>query len=239
MARGVKQGLTSWVATFGKTPRRPRAAPKPSSIRAGSRWARHQRQRGAVVRRHRLDAQARLIAALNPVIRGWRPDFSTVCRHETFEPRDEQRRQHLRSWIRLRPPTKSLTGGDQQYWRCEDGQRNCMPRARGKRWGFHSETPIPRHVNVQGRRSPYAGDEVSWGRRRAPHPGVSTRVARLLKRPDGRGTACGYAFKAGAVLAVDHRIPRTPGGREDATHWPLLPRYGHMAQTARARRGGA
>jgi RNA-directed DNA polymerase len=51
--------------------------------------ARHQRQIGAVVRRPRRDTQARLIAALTPVIRGWSHDFSTVCRHETFEPRDE------------------------------------------------------------------------------------------------------------------------------------------------------
>ena len=33
--------------------------------------ARHQRHLRAVVRRHRMDTQARLIEALNPVIRGW------------------------------------------------------------------------------------------------------------------------------------------------------------------------
>lgn len=95
--------------------------------------ARHQRQRGAVVRRHRMDAQARLIAALNPVIRGWSHDCSTVWSHETFEPRDEQRRQQRRSWIRVRHPNTRLKWGDQQDWRCADGQRHFRPRARGKR----------------------------------------------------------------------------------------------------------
>jgi RNA-directed DNA polymerase len=201
--------------------------------------ARHQRQMGAGVRRHRMDAQERLMAALNPVLRGWSHDCSTVCSHETFAPMDEQRRQQLRSWIRVRHPTKRLKWGDQQYWRCEDGQRNFMPRARGTRLGCHSETPSQRHVKVPGRRSPYDGDEVYWGRRRAHHPGVSTRVARLLKRQEGRCTACGYAFKAGDVRAVDHLIPRTQGGRDDSTNWQRLQRYGHREKTARERRGCA
>jgi RNA-directed DNA polymerase len=201
--------------------------------------ARHQRQMGAVVRRHRMDAQERLSAALNPVIRGWSPYFSTVCSHETFAQMDEQLRQQRRSWIRFRHPNKSLKWGYQKYWRCEDGQRNFRPRARGKRLGFHSETPSQRHVKVQGRRSPYDGDEVYWGRRRAHHPGVSKRVARLLQRQDGRCTACGYAFKAGDVLEVDHLIPRTQGGRDDSTNWQLLHRYCHMEKTARERRGCA
>jgi RNA-directed DNA polymerase len=50
--------------------------------------ARHQRQIGAVVHRHRRAPQARLIEALNPVIRGWSHDYSTVCSHETFEQMD-------------------------------------------------------------------------------------------------------------------------------------------------------
>lgn len=198
--------------------------------------ARHQRQIGAVVRRHRMDTQARLIEALNPVIRGWSHYFSTVCSHETFEQMDEQLRQQLRSWIRLRHPNKTLKWGYQKYWRCEEGQRHFKPRARGKRLSFHTETPIQRHVKVQGRRSPYDGDEVYWGRRRAHHPGVSRRVARLLKRQDGRCAYCGYSFKAGDVLEVDHLIPRKQEGRDDSTNWQLLHRYCHVEKTARERR---
>ena len=183
--------------------------------------ARHQRPIGAVVRRHRMDTQARLIEALNPVIRGWSHYFSTVCSHETFEQMDAQLRQQLRSWIRLRHPNKTLKWGDQKYWRCAEGQRHVKPRARGKRLSFHTETPIQRHVKVQGRRSPDDGDEVSWGRRRAHHPGVSRRVARLLKRQDGRCAYCGDSFKAGDVLDVDHLIPRTQEGRDDSTNWQL------------------
>jgi RNA-directed DNA polymerase len=197
--------------------------------------ARHQRQIGAVVRRHRMVPQARLIAALNPVIRGWSHYYSTVCSHETFEQMDEQLRQQLRSWSRLRHPSKTLKWGYQKYWRREEGQWHFKPRAHGKRLCFHTETPIQRHVKVQGRRSPYDGDAVYWGRRRAHHPGVSRRVARLLTRQDGRCAQRGYSFKAGDVLEVDHRIPRTQGGRDDSTNGQLLHRYCHVEKTARDR----
>ena len=198
--------------------------------------AHHQRQLRVVVRRHRMDTQERLIEALNPVIRGWSHYFSTVCSHETFAQMDEQLRQQLRSWIRFRHPNKSLKWGDQKDWRGADGRRHFMPRAHGKRLWFHTETPIQRHVKVQGRRTPYDGDEVYWGRRRAHHPGTSKRVARLLRRQDGRCTQCGYAFKAGDGLEVDHRIPRIQGGSDDSTNWQLLHRHCHVEKTARERR---
>lgn len=198
--------------------------------------ARHQRQIVGIVRRHRMAPQARLIEALNPVIRGWSHYFSTVCSHEAYEQLDEQLGQQLRSWSRFRHPQKSLKWGAQKYWRCTNGRRHFMPRVHGKRLRFHTETPIRRHIKVQGRRSPYDGDAVYWGRRRAHHPGVSPRVARLLRRQAGRCSQCGYVFKAGDVLEVDHLIPRTQGGRDDATNWQLLHRYCHVQKTARERR---
>ena len=42
--------------------------------------ARHQRQLRAVVHRHRMDTQERVIEALNPGIHGWSHDVSTVYR---------------------------------------------------------------------------------------------------------------------------------------------------------------
>jgi RNA-directed DNA polymerase len=95
--------------------------------------ARHPRQIGAVVRRQRRVRQARLLAALQPVLRGWRHDDSPVGSHETGAPRDAQRRQQLRSWSRLRHPRKPLPWGDQQYWRGEAGPWHGKPRAPGQR----------------------------------------------------------------------------------------------------------
>jgi hypothetical protein len=44
---------------------------------------RQHRQVRDVTTRHRTQRQRRLIAALNPVIRGWRHDCGTVCSQET------------------------------------------------------------------------------------------------------------------------------------------------------------
>ena len=106
---------------------------KTSSTPSREAMARQQRPIGAVGRRHRLETQARLMEAVHPVIRGWRHAVSTVCRHETCEPMDAQRRPQRRSWIRLRHPHKTRPGGDPHYWRCEEGPRHVTPRARGKR----------------------------------------------------------------------------------------------------------
>src|SRR2546422_502601 len=91
------------------------------------------------------------------------------------------------------------------------------PRGGGARLAFHTERPIRRHVKVQARRSPYDGDEVYWSTRQGQYPGVSTRVSTLLKRQAGKCRYCGYYCKIGAVLEVDHIIPRAAGGRDAYT----------------------
>jgi RNA-directed DNA polymerase len=95
--------------------------------------AQHQRPIAERVRRHRLEGQARVMAVLNPMIRGWSHDCSTVCSQETFAPMDDAWRQQWRAWIRVRHPHKHRKWGQQRYWRREDGRRHCIPRGRG-RW---------------------------------------------------------------------------------------------------------
>jgi RNA-directed DNA polymerase len=214
-------GVDSLGFNMRQDPTQAQRGYKPSSKPSREALARHQRQSGAVVRRPRMAPQARLIAALHPVIGGWSHYSSAVCSQETFAQRDAQLRHQRRSWSRLRHPSKTLPWGDQQYGRGEAGQWHFKPRAYGRRLCCHTETPMQRHVNAPGRRSPYDGDAVYWGRRRAHHPGVSRRVARRLTRQAGRWAQCGYSFNAGDVLEVDHRIPRTPGGRDASTNWPL------------------
>jgi RNA-directed DNA polymerase len=196
----------------------------------------HKWQIVAVVRRHRAARQERLIEALTPILRGWSHYFSTVCRKETFEEMDARVRQQLRAWSRFRHPNKPQHWGDQKYWR-QDGERVYFaPRSGGKRLADHTERSMRRHVKVQGRRSPYDGDEVYWSTRRGHYPGVSQRVATLLKRQAGKCRHCGGSFKADDVLEVEHIIPRAAGGREAYTNGQLLHRYCHLEKTGRERR---
>jgi hypothetical protein len=82
-------------------------------------------------RRHRLEGQARWMAVLHPMIRGWRTACSTVCSKETFAPLDAAVRQPWRAWIRVRQPHKHRPWGQQRYWRRADGRRHCTPRGGG------------------------------------------------------------------------------------------------------------
>jgi len=232
-------GVDSRGCNIRQDPRQSTRGDKPISNPSREAMARHQRQLRAVVHRHRLDTQGRLIEAFTPVSRGWSHDCSTLCRDETFEPRDAQRRQQLRSWIRCRQPPKRLKWGSQKDGRPEEGQWNCRPRAGGKRWGVHTATPMQRHVPGQGRRSPDEGDEVHWSRSRAHQPGGSRRVVRLLKSQDGRWTSGGDAVTAGDVLDVEPRIPRQQGGSDVSTNWQRWHRDCRVEKPARDRRRGA
>lgn len=71
----------------------------------------------------------------------------------------------------------------------------------------HSETPIVRHIKVQGERSPYDGDWIYWGSRMGKHPEVDTSTATLLKRQKGKCAHCGLYFKDEDLLETDHIIP--------------------------------
>ena len=198
--------------------------------------AQHQRQLVEVVRRHRMESQGRFIEAVNPVIRGWSNYFSTVCSKETFEDLDWELRQQLRAWIRFRHPRKSLKWSYQKYWRRQAQRLDFAPPGGRQRLRFHAETPIKRHIKVQGRRSPHDGDEIYWSQRQGHYPGVSQRVATLLKRQHGNCPACGYHFKVGDVLEVDHLIPRAQGGKDEYANWQVLHRYCHVEKTAHERR---
>ena len=182
--------------------------------------AQHQRPIVESVRRQRMEGQARVMAVLTPMSRGWSHDFSTVCRKATFAQRADALRQQWRAWIRVRQPNQHRQWGQPRYWRREDGRRHCSPRGSGRRFAFPVERPIRRHVKVQARHSPDDGDAVSGSTRRGHEPGVSTRVATWRKRHAGKCRHCGGYSKADDGLAVAHIIPRAVGGREAYTHGP-------------------
>ena len=94
------------------------------------------------------------------------------------------------------------------------------------------ETPIERHIKVQNSRSPYDGDWVYWSSRMGRHPEVNGRVATLLKRQEGKCPECNLFFKEGDILEVDHRIPRSQGGKDEYINLQLLHRHCHDTKTA-------
>ena len=197
---------------------------------------RHGLRMGEVIAHQKMADQAQLINELGPVIGGWSNDYSRVCSKKTYSTVDRTLLNQLRAWIKSRHPKQSRQGATAKYWKREGGKLHFSPKDSRIRLRFHSETPIKRHVKIQGNRSPYDSDWMYGSTRMGHRPGVSTRVATLLKSQQGRCHRCGLYCKAGDVLEVDHILPKAQGGKDAYHHWQLLHRHGHAVKTAEDRR---
>jgi RNA-directed DNA polymerase len=182
--------------------------------------------------------QRTLIGALAPHIRGWSNYYSRVVSAKAFRTLDHTLYTQLRSWAMSRHPNKSKHWIMGKYWRVDEGKGwRFQPPLEGRALTLHSHTPIRRHVKVQATRSPYDGDWVYWGTRLGRHPTISPRVARHLRKQQGRCRACGLYFTEHDTLEVDHIIPKAQGGNERDDNLQLLHRHCHARKTTQDHRG--
>jgi RNA-directed DNA polymerase len=64
------------------------------------------------------------------------------------------------------------------------------------------------------------------------NPEMPSRVSKLLKKQKGKCTHCGLFFRENDVIEVDHRIPKSKGGKDSYDNWELLHRHCHDTKTA-------
>lgn len=188
-----------------------------------------------VIKSHKTAPQKALIRKLNPIIRGWANYYSTVCSKEIFSKMDNCVHQQLRAWTLFRHPNKNQKWIVNKYWRTVEGNNWVFVDRKGDeimRLLKHSETPIVRHIKVQGNRSPYDGDWVYWSTRMGKHPEISERISCLLKQQKGKCNHCGLFFKDGDLLEIDHKIPKSQGGKDSYFNLQLLHRHCHDNKTA-------
>ncbi len=164
----------------------------------------HYQQLASIVKAHKVASQADLIARLNPVIRGWSNYYATVVSKETFSSLDNRLFIKLCCWAHRRHPQKSKTWIARKYWQLTQEDGRTFARSDGHKLLRHSETPIQRHIKVQGERSPYDGDWSYWATRLGRHPELPLRVAALLKRQQGNCLECGLYFTSDDLLEVHH-----------------------------------
>ena len=205
---------------------------KPSSEKVKA----HSNKMNQVIRQHKSSPQIALIKELNPIIRGWSNYYATVVSKKTFSSCDNITYNQLRRWAYRRHPQKSHQWVVQKYWHSE-GNRNWVFSTRNDQ-GFsqlktHTETPIVRHVKIQGARSPFDGDLIYWSSRLGRHPELSREVTTLLKGQKGKCNHCGLVFKDEDLLEVDHIIPISRGGNNSYSNKQLLHRHCHDVKTAR------
>ncbi|MEA5500942.1 group II intron reverse transcriptase/maturase [Limnoraphis robusta] len=189
----------------------------------------------AVIEAHKTAPQAALISRLNPIIRGWANYYSTVISKEAFSDLDSLIFLKLFAWAKRRHPNKSKEWVVKKYWQTIKGDNWVFAtRSEGKnpmRSQKHSATEIKRHVKVKGESSPYDGNLVYWSTRMGNNPEMPKRVSKLLKKQKGKCTYCGLIFRENDVMEVDHRIPKSKGGKDSYENWDLLHRHCHDTKT--------
>src|SRR5919202_1158366 len=196
----------------------------------------HYDQIASVIEAHKAAPQAALISRLNPIIRGWANYYATVVSKVAYSDIDDLMYQKLRAWAKRRHPRKNGEWVSRKYWQSIGGDNWVFAtREEGTtplRLHNHADTPIVRHVKVKGESSPYDGNLVYWSTRMGNNPEMPSRVSKLLKKQKGKCTHCGLYFRENDVMEIDHRIPKSRGGKDSYDNWQLLHRHCHDTKTA-------
>ncbi|MFM6436066.1 MAG: group II intron reverse transcriptase, partial [Microcystis panniformis] len=193
-----------------------------------------------VIKKHRTAPQSALISHLNPIIRGWANYYSGIVSTDTFNKLDNTIWFMLRAWTisrcgkadyeklsnYFRPGTVKLSNGKerQESWlfRTKDGYQL---------WK-HNWTPIVRHTLVRPDASPFDGNWTYWATRRGQAIDTPTRVAKLLKKQQGKCSRCGQYFTPSDLIEVDHIHPISLGGKDEYKNLQLLHRHCHDDKSA-------
>ena len=195
----------------------------------------HYDQIASVIEAHKAAPQAALISRLNPIIRGWANYYATVVSKVAYSDIDDLMYQKLRAWAKRRHPRKNGEWVSRKYWQSIGGDNWVFAtRKEGTtplRLHNHADTPIVRHVKVKGESSPYDGNLVYWSTRMGNNPEMPSRVSKLLKKQKGKCTHCGLYFREEDVMEIDHKIPKSQGGKDSYDNWQLLHRHCHDTKT--------
>src|SRR4028119_1622297 len=190
----------------------------------------------SVIEAHKSAPQAALINHLNPIIQGWAKYYATVVSKEAYAELDYLMYQKLNAWAKRRHPKKNGGWISKKYWHTIGGENWVFAtREEGEtlfRLLSHVSTPVVRHVKVKGESSPYDGNLVYWSTRMGNSPEMPNRVSKLLKRQKGKCAYCDMFFREYDVMEVDHKIPKSKGGKDSYDNWDLLHRHCHDTKTA-------
>jgi RNA-directed DNA polymerase len=196
----------------------------------------HYDQIARIIEAHKAAPQAALISRLNPIIRGWANYYATVVSKVAYSDIDDLMYQKLRTWAKRRHPNKNVEWVSKKYWHSLGGDNWVFAtRKEGTsplRLLDHADTPIVRHVKVKCESSPYDGNLVYWSTRMGKNPEMPNRVSKLLKRQKGKCSHCGLFFRENDVMEIDHKIPKSQGGKDSYENWQLLHRHCHDTKTA-------
>ncbi|NCR80577.1 MAG: RNA-directed DNA polymerase [Microcystis aeruginosa K13-05] len=193
-----------------------------------------------VIKKHKTAPQSALIRQLNPIIRGWANYYSGVVSTDTFNKLDYTIWLMLRAWTVSRcgkanykklskyfgPGTVKLSNGKERH------ESWLFQTKDGVHLWKHNWTAIVRHTLVRADASPYDGNWTYWATRRGQAIDTPTRVAKLLKKQQGKCSRCGQYFTPSDLIEVDHIHPISLGGKDEYKNLQLLHRHCHDDKSA-------
>ncbi len=188
---------------------------------------RHYARLKQIVKKHGQAPQSKLIAELNPIIRGWSNYYKTANAKKALSLTDHKLFQSLWGWATSRCKHTAKGKIKTKYWnnwRFTDG-KYLLNR--------HSDTKIERHIKVNGRKSPFDGDHVYWTLRLSKYSGLPTRIQKILKTQNGKCNGCQRPFLVGDRMEIDHIIPKSLGGLDLYINLQLLHQHCHDSKTAK------
>jgi len=166
---------------------------------------RHWAKLSEIISQNKAAKQVNLIGVLNPLSAGWANYYSAVVSTKTFHLLDHRLYEKLRRWAFFRHPRKGRRWVVRRYWDTTPGKSWDFRDREGPTLNQHTHVPIVRHVKVRGEASLYDGNWSYWAARRGRYPGVSRRLAALVKKQEGRCEACRLFFKPEDLIEIHHR----------------------------------
>ena len=184
----------------------------------------------AIVKANKALPAGKLIAKLNPIIRGWANYHRHGVSKKAFSSVDEEIYQTIRRWVNRRHPRKSDTWKAKKYF----------TSMRGNNWVFSGtvdehpwyltqadSVPITRHVKIQGEANPYDPMWESYFEKRLDaHMAATLKGKRWLlslwKEQNGFCPVCHQKITKLTGWHSHRILRRSKGGSDTAANRVLL-----------------
>ena len=88
-----------------------------------------------------------------------------------------------------------------------------------------------KHVKIQGKASPYDGNNQYWAQRTAKYSDYSYKIKKLIQKQEGRCAICGIEFTSMDIIEADYIIPRLKGKSEKCNNFQALHKHCHIKKS--------
>jgi RNA-directed DNA polymerase len=202
-----------------------------------------------IIQNNKSASSYALIYLLRPVLIGWGNYFRYVECKETFNKVDNVIYNQIRAWVFRRATRQGRETVKQKYFP-EDRVYKFQNRTYKANWVLNGTRTLkegkPRtahlpkltwiasekYVKVKETNSVFDGNHIYWAERCPRYSSLSTRVANLLNRQNGKCSTCKKKFQMEDCMEVDHIIPRSQGGLDHYNNLQLLHRQCHVNKTS-------